>query len=359
MSSERLARRKGVVSSGAVNSGSNSLDWDSPSTKTGTVKRRPASSDCSTENELNLSTNSSESTPITKMKAEKRIHKATLTSPLRSPENENERLLYRSRMKKFPSTGFEHKKFEDSNGVSNSILSSRFLARTQYNSNRVKNFDEAHYKTSNKIPVKFNNYNERSQEQPSTLMNFHVKDYSVSKGDYESSNLFQRNFNTKIRENNREPKRGTKLDMSSESRSITAGTGSFEPIKNASPPHRKSRSPPKDEGTCNEIKEVKRIQEPTISTFDNPKWILSLTEGNAYLIERKANGFNFGKAGIVSDSDSGIASPLSPSSVYGFVAWGDKNEGCKRDLEVLMELERLKNCSCVDQQIQVILMLHA
>ncbi|GJQ87039.1 hypothetical protein Trydic_g12619 [Trypoxylus dichotomus] len=48
MSSKRLAQRKGVVSSSAVvNGASNSLDWDSPSAKTGTVKRRPVSSDCS------------------------------------------------------------------------------------------------------------------------------------------------------------------------------------------------------------------------------------------------------------------------------------------------------------------------
>lgn len=44
MSSNKL-RRKGVVSSG--DSSTNSLDWDSPSTITGTVKRRPISSDCS------------------------------------------------------------------------------------------------------------------------------------------------------------------------------------------------------------------------------------------------------------------------------------------------------------------------
>lgn len=50
MSSNRLRRRKGVVSSGVVNSRSNSLDWDSPSTKTGTVKRRPISGDCPLNN---------------------------------------------------------------------------------------------------------------------------------------------------------------------------------------------------------------------------------------------------------------------------------------------------------------------
>lgn len=55
MSSKRLAHRKGVVSGGArVNSASNSLDWDSPSAKTGTVKRRPASSDCSSTSDNDI-----------------------------------------------------------------------------------------------------------------------------------------------------------------------------------------------------------------------------------------------------------------------------------------------------------------
>lgn len=38
-------KKKGKVSSnsGSEKSASNSLDWDSPSTKTGTVKRRPYS----------------------------------------------------------------------------------------------------------------------------------------------------------------------------------------------------------------------------------------------------------------------------------------------------------------------------
>lgn len=38
-----VKRRKGVVSDRAEKSSSNSLDWDSPSTKTGTVKKRPHS----------------------------------------------------------------------------------------------------------------------------------------------------------------------------------------------------------------------------------------------------------------------------------------------------------------------------
>lgn len=40
-------RRRGVVSvATGKTSATNSLDWDSPSTKTGTVKRRPPSGEC-------------------------------------------------------------------------------------------------------------------------------------------------------------------------------------------------------------------------------------------------------------------------------------------------------------------------
>lgn len=45
--SRKLGRRKGVVS--AADSGQDSPDWDSPSTATGTVKRRPLSSEFWTE----------------------------------------------------------------------------------------------------------------------------------------------------------------------------------------------------------------------------------------------------------------------------------------------------------------------
>lgn len=41
----KLHKKKGTIpsKSGSDKSASNSLDWDSPSTKTGTVKRRPHS----------------------------------------------------------------------------------------------------------------------------------------------------------------------------------------------------------------------------------------------------------------------------------------------------------------------------
>ncbi|KAB0802708.1 hypothetical protein PPYR_04894 [Photinus pyralis] len=84
-------------------------------------------------------------------------------------------------------------------------------------------------------------------------------------------------------------------------------------------------------------------------SYDNPK-CLSLTEFNAYLIERKASGLNFAKAGVVSDSDSGIASPLSPSSLHGFLLYGETR---KLDYEICSELERLRKCSCISRQLQI------
>lgn len=45
MSSKRRMRKRAPSQVEVAKSASNSLDWDSPSTKTGTVKRRPASGD--------------------------------------------------------------------------------------------------------------------------------------------------------------------------------------------------------------------------------------------------------------------------------------------------------------------------
>lgn len=55
------------------------------------------------------------------------------------------------------------------------------------------------------------------------------------------------------------------------------------------------------------LMEATKVQRSCMETSDQ----------HAYLSE-------FGKTGKVSDSDSGIASPLSPSSLYGFLGYADK-----------------------------------
>ncbi|KAF5286610.1 hypothetical protein FQR65_LT12519 [Abscondita terminalis] len=247
MTTNRLVRRKGVVSSATVYSRSNSLDWDSPSTKTGTVKRRPTSIEYPCSNELNSTEKLSSSN---EMKERRISDKATITSPIKSV------------------------------------------------------------------------YAERS-----TI-----------------SHLFK---------SNAEAKQSIKLDLKD---LITFDSQVRNTIM-----YRKPKIPLRDTRNRNKVKETNCIQDTLESkddfkvdgfSFDNPK-CFSLTEVNAYLIERKASGFNLGKAGMVSDSDSGIASPLSPSSLYGFVLCGDKNETCKIDLQIGVELERLRSCSCVQQQNQI------
>ncbi|KAK4882131.1 hypothetical protein RN001_005450 [Aquatica leii] len=252
MSSKRLVRRKGVVSSATVYSRSNSLDWDSPSTKTGTVKRRPTSIDYSCSNEVNSTKKLLKSN---EMNEQKRSDKATITSPIKS--------IYSER-----------------NAVSHLFK----------------------LNTETKQSVKFD-----------------LKDIITFDSEVQSAIM-----------------------------------------------HRKPKIPLRDIRNRNNMKEANGVRDTLESKddfkmygfgFDNPK-CLSLTEVNAYLIERKASGFNFGKAGIVSDSDSGIASPLSPSSLYGFTLCGDKNESCKIDLQIGMELERLRRCSCIQQQIQCYLTIY-
>lgn len=60
------------------------------------------------------------------------------------------------------------------------------------------------------------------------------------------------------------------------------------------------------------------------------------------------------KAGKVSDTDSGIASPLSPGSVYGFVGYSDRDKvrypsekATKRD-----------ECCCAEERTQVSLCMN-
>lgn len=79
------------------------------------------------------------------------------------------------------------------------------------------------------------------------------------------------------------------------------------------------------------------------------KW-LPLSEVGSYL----AVGRGRGKTGKVSDSDSGIASPLSPCSSSGFVTCcGERDECRSRQSQVRREIEILERCSCVNQQVKV------
>ncbi|RZC37683.1 hypothetical protein BDFB_013406 [Asbolus verrucosus] len=67
------------------------------------------------------------------------------------------------------------------------------------------------------------------------------------------------------------------------------------------------------------------------------------SDQHAYLTE-------FGKAGKLSDSDSGIASPLSPTAAYGFLGYGDKDkEGCS---QLIKHNERFK-LFCLRETVQV------
>lgn len=59
----------------------------------------------------------------------------------------------------------------------------------------------------------------------------------------------------------------------------------------------------------------------------------------------------------MSDSDSGIASPLSPGSVYGFLGYTDKeNNGCWRKIPIEKSIKHSglqQECCCEDERSQV------
>lgn len=68
---------------------------------------------------------------------------------------------------------------------------------------------------------------------------------------------------------------------------------------------------------------------------------------------RSVADYKSGKTGKVSDSDSGIASPLSPGSGYGFVGIGEKEDRNRRQDEIRKDIQALERCTCVNQQVNV------
>lgn len=93
----------------------------------------------------------------------------------------------------------------------------------------------------------------------------------------------------------------------------------------------------------------------SVNSVKNSAKCLTLTEPNTYLIERGKGSVAYyapKTPGKVSDSDSGIASPLSPSSFYGFLENTDKREEEEDDDKETRE-ECHRNCFCYTKQTQV------
>ncbi|KAK9746469.1 hypothetical protein QE152_g6029 [Popillia japonica] len=228
MSSKRLAHRKGVVSSSAANS----LDWDSPSAKTGTVKRRPVSSDCSSTSRNTTDSN---------------------TDNDRNHQQQRQDLYYMRPPK-----------------IQTGAIADRY----------------------NYSPSKSNRYKYKKPTVASaiTYANLSLHD-SINSGD------------------------AIKPSLAVTSTCLNLSINSGDAIK------------------------------PSLAVTST---CLNLTESG------KLTGLNSHRNGKVSDSDSGIASPLSPSSTYAFLVYydGSYTDGEERT-QWNLNLEWLENCSCAKQQIQV------
>lgn len=239
---------------------SNSLDWDSPSTKTGTVKRRPLSSDSESSASIQAGGGFTQN------------HADSISREL--IEN------------------FSSKRANNKSCI------------PAYLGAKVSKFSETSAKTKQKTAVAW---------RPTTV------------------------------KQNSSGQLPTRANGSSERKTVAAVKQNDNAIRVA------EKNQPGEETTQNGAGNASKPREFGI---DKVKWI-ALGEANAYLIERKSCGYSStSRTGKVSDSDSGIASPLSPSSLYGFLGCGDK-DSYRRHVDVRKEIGILQNCSCVKQQVQV------
>lgn len=248
MSSKKL-RRKGVVSSGETRSNTNSLDWDSPSNITGTVKRRPVSSDCTElkakEITEDIRGNLAPSTTAVTITTTKLCDNIELneTKPIKVELNQGKLSL--NPLKTSLEIELYTKVDDDVN-----------LMQIQHN-NLIKTKQETYKSNASNVTLIPTRINLNSLRNPS----------------------------------NDQKKSNDTVDYDTEGGGFLYDTNS------------------------------------KIETSDS----------YTYLIERKT-----WKNGKVSDSDSGIASPLSPSSLYGFPVLYDKDERYEKDKTIE---ERLKKQS--------------
>lgn len=243
MSSKRL-RRKGVVSSGVTcysggdSSNSNSLDWDSPSNVTGTVKRRPLSSDCTILKVKEITTD--------------------LRGNLTSTRNTNDNVELND---------------------TNSIIITRTGLNRKISLNPRRNGTNLEIKHNLKVNV------------PNPMQISHGNNNIFNK--YKSGSSKVTLIPTKI------------------SLNTSRNTTDDHQVKS------NCKIIDDDDDDDDDVIDGKGFSFGTnckIETYD------STTPTTTYLIERKT-----WKNGKVSDSDSGIASPLSPSSTYGFPVCYDKD----------------------------------
>lgn len=297
MSSKRLARRKGVISSGAAQS--NSLDWDSPSTKTGTVKRRPLSSDSESSVQLQQGNSKNNNSPE--------------RYDSRAPESNQS--VFSLRRHKFDGScipAYSGVKTSKQNNI-------QTTAKTKRNNTATV--------IGWKQTIKQNS-NASVREAPS---------------------CFYRN-NERSFASFRQPEGETKSILE-QNKGLVSGV--HEPKKNSNVASVVQTNKPEDGLFAGGLQNGGGLSKPCGFGFDKANWI-ALSEANAYLIERKSCGYSStSKTGKVSDSDSGIASPLSPSSLYGFLGSADKEDRYGRNAHVRKEIEILQNCSCIKQHVQV------
>ncbi|KAG5886683.1 hypothetical protein JTB14_007085 [Gonioctena quinquepunctata] len=422
--SNKQQRRKAVVSSyvEAPKSASNSLDWDSPSTKTGTVKRRPNSSDSYAEFEIHEYQQNEKTNTHHQTKDEHFPRGKLFREKTECPENAfRENYLGDFVFSGMPRKSGSPKKadrsvsvyeppplikgFNGDRGRMDGVDSGSSLSANFMNSINHLAIPDNWESTARRIKVLSL---DASQERIRSIHNFVQNKYVIYKKDrteaarrsipvyrpgkgalwWESkeSHTSSPTIPTQIRKEYhaaKESSHSSKLnchlsypcDVLSDSMPLRDGRkcGKYGKrltinedlarekeysIETNGPPSRRTQGSFEVGGNVRNVDSDRGVGRRDSSNFQQAT--LESTFTSEYHTSDNptsdAAEHNSTKTGKVSDTDSGIASPLSPGSVYGFLGYTDKDNGKSknRSLEKYDKVGRSRqDCCCEEERLQV------
>uniref|UniRef100_A0A6P7G419 Uncharacterized protein LOC114333954 n=1 Tax=Diabrotica virgifera virgifera TaxID=50390 RepID=A0A6P7G419_DIAVI len=390
--SDKRQRRLGIVSECYEEEPAsfNSLDWDSPSAKTGTVKRRPLSSDSFLDATWKTSQPSQidqtlVSTSNDMYRVQRNPHSTAYTSTSDVSTRKN---VTESPKKDFIAAESPH--------CTQNRRASGLPRRTKRNSEKtfkppppIKNLDNdggqnVEYKRIQTLVTNPRRIKVLSLDVPNSQIRYSPESardkYELYQESGRSIGTSARNsipqcVSSKIPLNKKftEFNIGRPSDFSSPRRENQNQTTGQEQQENCRlrnltklnyPFHPSGGAVPLEyRGKCEKYKKI-----PTLNgDFRREKEILIETNG---LRKRETSGSfregvgcladqNTAQTGkVASDTDSGIASPLSPGSVYGFLGHLDKVNGFPKKLSLGYtgrdDVLRKKNCWCEGERVQSI-----
>ncbi|CAG9835512.1 unnamed protein product [Diabrotica balteata] len=352
--SDKRQRRLGVVSEcyeeDPPKSTFNSLDWDSPSAKTGTVKKRPLSS----ESFLDTKWKTSQPSQIdqTLISTGNDMYKVQ-RNPQRTTYNLTSDVPKRKNVTESSQHDFILAEVPKNRRASETLVTnprrikvlSLDVPNSQIRYSPESALDKYELYPESRRSIGTSARNSIPQCVSSKIpLNKKFTDFNIGRPS---------DFSSPRRENQNQTT-GQEQQENCRLRNLTKLNYPFHPSGGA--------LPLENRGKCEKYKKILTLN----GDFRREKEILIETNG---LRKRETSGSfregvgsmpdqNAAQTGKVSsDTDSGIASPLSPGSVYGFLGHLDKVNGFPRKLSLGYtgrdDVLRKKNCWCEGERVQV------